>query len=180
MNPSITKRTWLLHSGWVVAVVLFILSACGRGNPPEGLLDKEEMIQAMIQLYVVEEKASHLSLNRDSTKQVVDSLSQRLFADLHISDSIFKESLDFYWKDPASIDKIYEAIIDSLNLREQRFTLAEEAKEKAEKEAREKEREEKKAQKESEEAEQMKAPAEKGNGEPAGEQEEKEVREEAQ
>jgi hypothetical protein len=100
---------------------LVVVSACKRlEQTPSGVLQQEQMVHALIELYVSEEKVKRLSLGYDSSLVVFDSLQERLVHKLGTTDSVFKKSLDYYIEHPKQLEKIYAAVVDSLNLREQR------------------------------------------------------------
>jgi hypothetical protein len=69
---------------------------------------------------VTEEKIGRLSLTPDSATQVFSILEGRIFEKLGVPDSVFRESLNYYIDHPAEMEKIYSALVDSLQLREQR------------------------------------------------------------
>lgn len=105
-------------------LVLLLLTAlalvsCGKKVPP-GILSKREMVQIMGELYINEEKVNQLALSRDSAKQVFGIISARLFEDAAVTDSAFRKSFDYYMERPQEMELIYTALVDTLQLREQR------------------------------------------------------------
>src|SRR5690606_36457336 len=95
------------------------LVSCGKKVPP-GILSKREMVQIMGELYINEEKVNQLALSRDSAKQVFGIISARLFEDAAVTDSAFRKSFDYYMERPQEMELIYTALVDTLQLREQR------------------------------------------------------------
>lgn|SRR5688572_1462469 len=98
--------------------------SCG-GKRPDGILSRQEMVQVMEELYLAEEKVNHLTLSRDSSKKVFEHMGRKVFESAAISDTIFKKSFDYYMERPREMELIYTALVDTLQLREQRapFTL---------------------------------------------------------
>jgi hypothetical protein len=78
------------------------------------------MVRTLTEIYVVEEKVNRLGLIRDSSEKVFDSLRVRVFRNMPYPDSVFKRSLDYYTDRPKEMEVIYTALVDSLQLREQR------------------------------------------------------------
>ena len=82
----------------------------------------------LIEIYLAEQKVSRLGLKIDSAEQVFDSLRARGFKKTGVQDSVFKKSFDYYLERPKEMELIYTALVDSLQLMEQRMTLRPEIK----------------------------------------------------
>lgn len=107
-----------------IRVLLFlaglgVVFSCGE-RKPEGILSKAEMVQVMQELYIAEEKVNHLGLSRDSAKMVAGVMDSKLFNRAGVNDSIFRKSFDYYMERPKEMELIYTALVDTLQLREQR------------------------------------------------------------
>jgi hypothetical protein len=105
------------HTSLLLAVAT--LAACGD-KKPEGILSRHEMVQVMEELYIAEEKINHLALSRDSSKVVFEVIKGKVFEDAAMTDSVFRKSFDYYMEHPAEMELIYTALVDTLQLREQR------------------------------------------------------------
>ena len=81
------------------------------------------MVKVLSELYLTEEKVNKLSLNRDSATIVFNYFNDEVFRKLGTTDSVFRRSMDYYMERPKEIEKIYAALIDSLNLQEQRLSI---------------------------------------------------------
>jgi len=104
----------------VIALVVLALSCSKKERVPEGVLSRDEMVNVLSELYIVEQKISTLGVKRDSLVQIFDSMKGRVFEKVGITDSVFRKSLNFYIDHPDVLEGIYTSLIDSLNLREQR------------------------------------------------------------
>ena len=113
----IQKRLIILSAG------LLFLIACARDKKPGHVLSEKEMLKVLREFYLAEEKTSRLSINRDSSIVVFDSLQRRILKDAGIPDTVFKTSLDYYWNHPQKLEGLYATLIDSLNLYEQRLLI---------------------------------------------------------
>lgn len=106
----------------ILAVILASFSCVKRSRPPEGVLTTDQMVEVMTELYISEQKFSTLGITRDSMRQVFGMMEGRIFENLNTTDSVFRQSLDYYMNRPATLEMIYTALVDSLNLREQRLS----------------------------------------------------------
>lgn len=103
----------------LAGMLLLLVSACGNSRP-EGILSEKQMVHAMSELYLAEERASRLSVSYDSLKKVFPRFSEKAFERAGVTDSVFSKSMDYYMTNPEQFEKIYATVIDSLNLRAQR------------------------------------------------------------
>lgn len=101
---------------------LFVL-ACSNEKKPAQLLTEAEMTQAMIEIYLSEEKINRLNLRRDSAEKIFSLAKPIIFQKIGVSDTVFRESFDYYAAKPIVIERIYAVVVDSLNLMEQRLTV---------------------------------------------------------
>lgn len=99
-----------------------IVVACGKPaeKKPEYILSQEQMVQALAEVYIAEQKVNALSVNADSAWLVFGSMEKKIFQNLNIPDSVFRASVDYYMDHPKEMEMIYAVLIDSLQLREQR------------------------------------------------------------
>ncbi len=115
-NRDLIIRTFL-----TVAIFASLVSC--SPEKPEGILPREEMVSIMEEIYLSEEKVNHLALSRDSAKIVFEAMSKKVFENVQVSDSVFKRSFDYYMERPKDMELIYTALVDSLQLREQRAPM---------------------------------------------------------
>ena len=111
------------NGNFIISILLLAastaLTSCGE-KKPEGILTRVEMVSLMEDIYIAEEKVNNLALKRDSAKMVFEAMSRKVFEDAAASDSLFKRSIDYYMERPKEMELIYTALVDSLQLREQR------------------------------------------------------------
>ena len=79
------------------------------------------MVKVMSEIYLAEQKVNSLGLPRDSLEQIFSVMKDMIFKKAGTSDATFKRSLKYYLDEPKTVEDIYTALIDSLNLREQRM-----------------------------------------------------------
>lgn len=124
------KNRWLHKTvkGWSFLIFLFItlvslllLGACRKStSAPTGILSKEDMVKILSDVLVTEEKINRLSLPVDSSKAVFRGLEVKMFEKAGVSDTVFRKSFDYYMDRPREMEEIYTALVDTLQLREQR------------------------------------------------------------
>lgn len=108
----------------LIASVVTLFYSCKEKEEREDVLSKKEMVQVLSQIYVIEDKVNRLSLDRDSAQVVFNELMIRLRDSTGVSDSVLKRSLKYYTDRPDQMQEVYTALVDSLNLREQRSTVS--------------------------------------------------------
>ena len=86
-----------------------------------GVLTHPEMVKTIIDVYVAEQKVTALNLKRDSAEFIFKKLNAKVLEANHVQDSVLKKSFDYYLGHPKEMEEIYSAVVDSLNLREQRI-----------------------------------------------------------
>ena len=110
----------------VIAVAAGGVSSCNKNErPPENILTTDQMVAVMAELYIAEQKISTLGISRDSLRHVFGEMESKIFDKMDTKDPVFKKSLDYYMDRPKTLEFIYTALIDTLNLREQRVSTGE-------------------------------------------------------
>ncbi|HEY0655594.1 MAG TPA: DUF4296 domain-containing protein [Chryseosolibacter sp.] len=89
---------------------------------PDYILTQEQMVEALAEVYIAEQKVQRLTLNTDTAAAIFGTMEKKVFQNLNIPDSVFRASFDYYMDHPIEMEMIYAALVDSLQLREQRVT----------------------------------------------------------
>ncbi len=98
---------------------MFSFIACDRKEvTPVGVLPKEKMVSIFIDMHIAESQISSLNLKRDSSKILFANYEQKVLEKHNVTDSLYKESYTYYLYNVNDMEKIYDAVIDSLSLRE--------------------------------------------------------------
>ena len=82
------------------------------------------MVDFMIDIYLAEARTTLLPVNRDSAYRLFLPYQDSLMRKRGISDSTLKQAYSYYLRHPTEFEAIYDAVIDSLSLREQRVRVA--------------------------------------------------------
>ncbi len=99
-------------------VVVFL--SCGRDRKPADILSREEMASVMVDIYLAEARLNTSLMKRDSASQVFRPYEHKLLLQRGLQDSILKKSYLYYLDHSTELEKIYDSVIDTLSLREQR------------------------------------------------------------
>lgn len=105
-----------------LAVVLCLTRCGNEEKKPEGLLNKQEMVALMVEVYLAEAKISVNNISRDSAAKLFGPFEESILAERGMVDSTLKANYSYYLQKPVELESILDAVIDTLNLREQRTT----------------------------------------------------------
>jgi len=102
--------------------VLILCCSCGDSDrSKDDILTREEMVKALTEIYLAEQKVNRLGVARDSAEHEFARFKQVVFKKIEVSDSVFKRSFDYYMDRPKEMEIIFTALVDSLSLMEQRI-----------------------------------------------------------
>lgn len=87
---------------------------------PKDVLTKTELTSFMIEMYVAEAHLEAISLPKDSAIKLFIPYEENLKRKFTISDSTLKKTYQYYLKNPKELEAVYDALIDSLNLKEKK------------------------------------------------------------
>jgi hypothetical protein len=106
---------------FIFFVLFFSGLSCGAKKEAQGrILSQPEMVSTLIDVYVAEQKIERLNVPRDSGEFLFKKLNAKVLEAKNVQDSVLKKSFDYYLAHPKELEQIYSALVDSLNLREQR------------------------------------------------------------
>jgi hypothetical protein len=102
--------------------LLLLLGCTPDEELPADLISAEKMTSIMVDVHLMEAVIGRTITHYD-TSRVAYKKAHKLILKRHgISDSAFQHSYDYFLANPAKMDKIYEAVLDSLSQREARLT----------------------------------------------------------
>ena len=110
------------NNGYVTIILLAIFfgfSGCGN-SAPSGILSKDEMAKAMTEFYLKETKINALMISQDSALVLFQYFKQKYADDYDLQDSAIDKSYRYYLGRPVEMGEIYDRVIDTLALKEQR------------------------------------------------------------
>jgi len=111
-------------SSWKAVLILVIsglsLYSCKKSGRPDGVLSKEELADLMVEFYIAEGKLYAMGIARDSAMKLFLPFEQSVMKKKKISDETLSKTYKYYLEHPVEFEKVYDAIIDTLSLRETR------------------------------------------------------------
>ena len=129
MKTSIMRKVSLFFFVFCMASALI---GCGDEGVPEGILSEQEMIPIILDVYLAEGKVNELRVKRDSALAIFEVYETKILEKYDLTDSVYSNSLRYYYDHPLKLESIYETVLDSLNLMEKRLDETKDADEKTE------------------------------------------------
>lgn len=110
------------HYFLAIASFSLLLAACAAPERPADVLTPERMVQVLMEVHIAEEKVNRLGISADSAIVFVEAMKPLIYTKFGVADTTFERSLNYYIDRPKELQLIYSAVVDSLQLREQRAT----------------------------------------------------------
>lgn len=107
----------------LVIILAGVFSCSKKEKAPKGILAREEMVTTIQEVLLAEEKVNRLRLSTDSSKKVFTAIRGKIFEKTGVPDSVFNNSMNYYMDHPKELEQIYTALVDSLNLKEQKASV---------------------------------------------------------
>jgi hypothetical protein len=104
-----------------ICMLILCCSCSDSDRSKDDILTREEMVKALTEIYLAEQKVNRLGVARDSAEREFARFKQVVFKKIEVSDSVFKRSFDYYMDRPKEMEIIFTALVDSLSLMEQRI-----------------------------------------------------------
>jgi len=104
-------------------LIIFILGAilsCQTKEKPKLVLTQAQLSSLLVDIYLAEARTESIPKGRDSTIRYFLPFEQKLLKGRGISDSILKLTYTYYMSNPKELEQVYDSVIDTLVLREQR------------------------------------------------------------
>lgn len=103
-------------------MLAFVVMSCSEPARPAGILDQGQMASLLVEVYLAESRISLQNLAKDSGYRYFVPFEDSLLKKHAVSDSLLRKSYQYYLGQPEELEKIYAALVDSLNLRLQKVT----------------------------------------------------------
>jgi len=102
----------------IMIVAAVVLGSCMNDRKPDDVLNKEQMANFLIEVYLAEARLSTTIVVTDSARHIFESYEKVMLQRRGIPDSVLKKSYSYYLEHPKEMEEIMTAVIDSLSLRE--------------------------------------------------------------
>lgn len=107
----------------LLLVFLFLaLGACSSPKKPDGVLTQAQLSALFIDIYLAEARLQALPVAKDSSVRFFIPFEEKLLKTRGISDSTIQQTYSYYLAHPKELEQVYDAVIDTLVLRDQRLS----------------------------------------------------------
>ena len=103
---------------FLVILILMATSCAKSDKKPENLLSKEKIVSILIDVHILESEIQTLRVSKDSSQLLFNTFERELFEKHQVDKEVYKKSFEYYLEGVKEMEKIYEAVIDSLNYME--------------------------------------------------------------
>ena len=104
----------------LLVIAVLMLHSCKKAGPPEGVLGRQELADLLVEFYLAEGRLNTEPISRDSAMKLFLPFEQSVMKRRHVTDEGLRETYKYYLDNPLEFEKVYDAVIDSLSLRETR------------------------------------------------------------
>lgn len=108
-------------------ICLFILTltvACQKNEKPQEVLSQAQLSALLVEVYLAEARLDMVSKPKDTTIKYFIPFEEKLLQRLGVPDSVLRKTYAYYLDHPKELEQVYDSVIDTLTLREQRSRLA--------------------------------------------------------
>lgn len=106
---------------WIVFIFLG-WGACNSPKKQERVLTQPQLSALLVDIYIAEARADQIPVAKDSSIRFFIPFEEKLLKGKGISDSVLKQTYSYYFEHPKELEQVYDAVIDTLVLREQQLT----------------------------------------------------------
>lgn len=110
----------------MVAWLALALACGGSGDSDIEILPREKMVAILCDIHVLEVKLGRMHMATDTTHKIYNTFEKELLVEHGTNKEIYDQSFEYYMAHPEQLEKIYEIVVDSLNVREQTAVKEEE------------------------------------------------------
>ncbi|MBS1488721.1 MAG: DUF4296 domain-containing protein [Bacteroidetes bacterium] len=106
-----------------LCIFLFIviqLFSCQKKVETSTILTKEQLSALLIDVYLAEARAQTFPRPQDSLMKIFLPREKKILEAHGVSDSLLRQTYNYYYAHPKEFEAVYDVVIDSLTLREQR------------------------------------------------------------
>ena len=100
----------------LIIIFSIIISSCSQDDSEGPKLSKDQMVNIMIEIHLAEGKVSQTRMPLDSSLSYFLYMQREIFKRNQVDSADYVQSMNYYSENIKELDKIYEAVLDSLNL----------------------------------------------------------------
>lgn len=94
-----------------------IFISCSQEKTPKGIIEKQKMINAMVDFQITDSYLNQV-INKDTMLMQAHSRYNYIFKKYGIDSAQFSRSLLYYSNKPDEFNKMFNGVLDSLNMKE--------------------------------------------------------------
>lgn len=94
-----------------------IFISCGQEEAPKGIIEKQKMISVMVDMQITDAYLNQV-MNSDTMMMQAHTRYDYIFKKYGIDSAQFSRSLSYYSKRPDEFNKMFNGVLDSLNMKE--------------------------------------------------------------
>lgn len=112
-----------------IFLLSWILVGCSKSNEvPDDIVAKDKLVPLMLDIYLAEVKLSNLKIVRDTAVSIFETYEGYLFEKHNVDREQYMKSMTYYYDHTEELELIYEALLDTLTVRETKLKAIEDAK----------------------------------------------------
>ncbi len=104
----------------LILFLLVISGACGKKEKPQEVLTDAQLSSLLVEIYLGEARTDNIPYVRDSAVKYFIPFEQKLLKAQGVSEAALKSTYAYYIAHPKELERVYDSVIDTLVLREQR------------------------------------------------------------
>jgi len=108
----------------ICLLILTVAVACQSNKKPKEVLTQAQLSALIVEVYLAESKLDAIAKPKDTTIKYFIPFEEKLLQRLGIPDSVLKKTYSYYIANPKELEQVYDSVIDTLTLREQKSHLA--------------------------------------------------------
>ena len=101
----------------------FLLAACQTKEKPKEVMSQAQLSAFLIDVYLAEARLEQISKPKDSTMKYFLPFEEKLLKQHGVSDSVVRITYAYYMEHPKELEQVYDVVIDTLMVREERTTI---------------------------------------------------------
>ncbi|MDH5399632.1 MAG: DUF4296 domain-containing protein [Cyclobacteriaceae bacterium] len=108
---------------WALALVLLI--GCVNYTLPDNVMSREQMAEVLLDIYLAEAKIASGGKRDFSATEIYPFFHEKILERNQITDSVYQANISYYLSNPRLIEEVFNMMIDSLTVRQQRLSTDE-------------------------------------------------------
>lgn len=122
-GPDYLTTGKMTRAGLICVLTIIIFTTSCQNRRPSDVLSREDYAQYLVDVYLAEAKLNTLAVTPDSAMKLFQPFEESLLRKYNKSDSVIQKTYQYYLTHPEQMEQVYTAVIDTLNLLEQKILV---------------------------------------------------------